>query len=378
MEYRKTKQGDAISTIGVGCSHFHEISPKEMDSLIGFAIEQGINLLDSAMSYLEPFSILGSVLKSRRDKLLYQMHLGLTFPDSQYVRTRKINEVQKAFEEQLRLLGTDYTDIAFIHCVDESEDYEQVFASGIYDYAKKLKQEGKARYIGFASHTIGICHRFLQDADFDFCMLSINPAYDLDPVNNIPFDGLDMTGQDQLAVSKDRFAFYKECEKHNISIQVMKPYGGGILLNAETSPFERAMSVPQCLQYALDRPAVLSCLLGVRGKQELQDAISYYTASKEERDYSFVAGLQHKDMRGACVYCNHCLPCPADIDIGAVQKYLDLTLAGDQLAKEHYLSLSKRASDCIQCGSCEKNCPFHVEVRAKMEQAARVMEAPST
>lgn len=129
-----------------------------------------------------------------------------------------------------------------------------------------------------------------------------------------------------------------------------------------------------CIQYALDRPAVLSCLLGVRSKADLEDAVKYDAVSKEDRDYSFVAGLQHKDMRGTCVYCNHCLPCPANIDIGSVHKYLDLYLVGDHLAKEHYLSLNKRAKDCTQCGSCEKNCPFHVKIRNKMRQAVEHME----
>lgn len=153
----------------------------------------------------------------------------------------------------------------------------------------------------------------------------------------------------------------------------MKACGGGILLDAGTSPFGRAMTIAQCLQYALDRPAVASCLLGVRSTGDLADAVRFYNASKEERDYAFVAALQHKQMKGTCVYCNHCLPCPADINIGSVHKYLDLCQSGDELAKEHYLSLSKNASDCIQCGSCETNCPFGVPVREKMRQAVAAL-----
>ena len=154
----------------------------------------------------------------------------------------------------------------------------------------------------------------------------------------------------------------------------MKPYGGGTLLNAGTSPFGHAMTIHQCIQYALDRPAVLSCLLGVRSKADLEEAVKFYAASKEERDYSFVAEMQHTDMRGICVYCNHCLPCPAGIDIGLVHKYLDLYQIGDHLAKDHYLSLKKGAKDCTACGSCEKNCPFHVDIRSKMRQAVELME----
>lgn len=374
MDYRTMPGGEQVSTIGIGSAHLHEISKKGAIELLDYAEEQGINLFDLAMSYPEPFDYLGEALKGRREKFIIQLHLGMTFPNGQYVRTRNLRKVKEAFEEQLKLLGTDYVDIGFIHCVDEMEDYEEVFRSGVFDYAKQLKKEGKIRYLAFASHTIEVCHRFLETNEIDICMFSVNAAYDLDPVNNIPFDELDMTGQDILSVSQSRLKLYRECEKRGIGIMVMKPYGGGILLDGKTSPFEQAMSIPQCLQYALDRPAVLSCLLGVRSKKDLADAVEYYASSKEERDYSFVAGLQHKDMRGTCVYCNHCLPCPADIDIGAVHKYLDLYQAGDDLAREHYLSLSRRAKDCIECGSCEKNCPFQVDVRARMKLAVELME----
>lgn len=375
MEYRKIPRGnDHVSTIGIGGTHLHELSVKEVHYLVDFALEQGVNLIDTALAYPEPLDMLGAALKGRRDKVFYQMHLGLTFPDGQYVRTRKLGDVKKGFEEQLAKLGTNYTDIGFIHYVDEVQDFDEVISSGVLDYALRLKQDGTIRHLGFASHNVDICHRFINTGKFDMCMFSINAAYDLDPVSNIPFDELDTTGQDQLTGSQARIRFYNECEKLGIGIQVMKPYGGGTLLNKGTSPFKKAMTIHQCLQYALDRPGVISCLLGVRSKEDLEDALVFYSSSKEERDYSFIADMQHQDMRGTCVYCNHCLPCPANIDIGAVHKFLDLFLAGDLLAKEHYLCLSKRAKDCIECGSCEKNCPFQVSVRGKMQKAIEVLE----
>jgi predicted aldo/keto reductase-like oxidoreductase len=205
-------------------------------------------------------------------------------------------------------------------------------------------------------------------------MFSVNAAYDLDPVKNVPFDEVDMTGQDQLDVSKKRASFYRECVKLGVGILVMKPYGGSVLLDSRLSPFGKIMTVPQCLQYALDRPAVISCLLGVRSKTDLDDAIRFYSSAPEARDYSFISDLQHQDMREVCVYCNHCLPCPAEIDIAAVHKYFDLCNAGDALARKHYAALRKKAKDCIECGSCEKNCPFQVNVREKMRQATALLE----
>lgn len=134
-----------------------------------------------------------------------------------------------------------------------------------------------------------------------------------------------------------------------------------------------AMTIPQCIQYALDRPAVVSCLVGAETLSELEATLNYYNSTAEERDYSFIGNLQRKDMTGVCVYCNHCLPCPAGIDIGTVNKYIDLIKTGDKIAADHYRKLSKHAGDCIGCGNCERSCPFGVNVRERIEKAKKLI-----
>ena len=88
----------------------------------------------------------------------------------------------------------------------------------------------------------------------------------------------------------------------------------------------------------------------------------------QERDYSVIATLTSKDTKGTCVYCKHCHPCPAGLDMGLINKYYDLSRLGDVLAKEHYLTLEKTASDCLQCGHCNSRCPFSVDQMARMEE----------
>ena len=93
--------------------------------------------------------------------------------------------------------------------------------------------------------------------------------------------------------------------------------------------------------------------------------ISTPPAAASRIDHVFVTP---KDTKGTCVYCKHCHPCPAGLDIGLINKYYDLSLLGDVLAKEHYLTLEKAASDCLQCGHCNSRCPFSVDQMARMEE----------
>jgi predicted aldo/keto reductase-like oxidoreductase len=196
-------------------------------------------------------------------------------------------------------------------------------------------------------------------------MFSINAAYDLDPVANLPFEEYEGGAQD----ASERQKMYQECERRGIALTVMKAFGGGTLLHDHSSPFGKAMTVNQCLQYALDRPAVVSCFIGVNGVDQLTNALEYYKSDITQRDYSFIHQLEHSKIQGACVYCNHCLPCPKKINIAAVHKYLDLYKAGDDIAKEHYRNLERNASHCIFCGKCEKRCPFGVKIKQKMREA---------
>ncbi|MDM8247809.1 4Fe-4S dicluster domain-containing protein [Lacrimispora saccharolytica] len=53
-----------------------------------------------------------------------------------------------------------------------------------------------------------------------------------------------------------------------------------------------------------------------------------------------------------------------------MNKYYDLAKAGDELAKDHYRKLEKKADDCIRCGHCEKRCPFHVSQISRMDEIA--------
>jgi predicted aldo/keto reductase-like oxidoreductase len=357
VEYRQIPHtGEKISTLAIGASALHESSAKNIERMIAYAADQGVNLIDTVMSNFGPSEAMAAGLKGRRDKMLTQMHIGVHYPNGTYTRTREMKQVRGGFEQQLKGFGTDYSDIGMIHYVDTPEDFQAVIDNGLLDYVQKLKTDGTIRYIGFSSHSVDISRKFLETGLIDIFMFSLNPAYDFVPEN----------GALKLAV--DRKNLYEEAQKRGAAITVMKAYGGGRLLSASESPFGKAMTTAQCIQYALDRPAVVSCIPGVRNMSDINAALSFYNTSREERDYSTIFAASKQDMDGVCIYCDHCQPCPYGIDIAAVNKYYDLAKSGDALAKDHYLKLNRTARDCARCGECEPRCPFHVNIEDRMQE----------
>lgn len=380
MNYRTLgRSGLKVSEVGLGCEHLQGLPYEQVKSVIDAALAGGVNVMDVFMSEPEVRTNIGKALSGRREQVVLQGHIGAAWLNGQYKRTRDLAHCKTFFEEFLTRLQTDYVDIGMIHFVDSEEDYKSVFESDVIEYAKQLKEEGKIKALGMSSHNPSIAERAVRTGLIDVLMFSINPVYDLMP-ENVVID--ELTNMDSYArrewngIHPDREQLYKTCEAMGTGITVMKSLAAGNLLKAETSPFGVALTPVQCIHYVLTRPAVASAMVGCKTAEEMQTALSYETASPEERDYSEILSHTPKySLKGKCMYCNHCLPCPKKIDVAQVNKYLDLTeVEGEATAtvKEHYAALSAHASDCIACGSCEKNCPFSVQIIERMKKAKEV------
>ncbi|MBQ8524348.1 MAG: aldo/keto reductase [Clostridia bacterium] len=363
MEYRKLPRGsenERFSVLGLGMGGIQHTPADEIEAIITKAINNGINFFDlcAGGTVYEPF---GRAIKGRRESVFLQLHFGAVYDENgEYGWCRDFETIKRTFFWELETLGTDYADFGFLHCVDDDEDFDKLCEIGVLDLLCELKASGKVRHIGFSSHTPSVANRIIDTGLADMMMFSLNPAYD--------FEKGDDYG---IGTVNERIELLKRCEREGVGISVMKPFFAGQLLSAEQSPFGIPLTHSQCLRYALDRPGVLTAVPGVQTIEHLDTLLGFLTATDEERDYSVIGTFTADVLTGLCVYCNHCQPCPAGIDIGLVNKYYDLALAGDSLAANHYTKLSKNASSCLHCGHCESRCPFSVKQESRMDEIAR-------
>ena len=359
MEYRThRKTGDRISVLGLGTSYIADTPEKDAVEALLYAHENGINYADLATARARTFSYYGTAFASVRKEMLYQVHFGANYESGEYGWTTDLDTIRRQVDWQLKELKTDYIDYGFIHCLDEASDWREYQENGVLDYLLEMKKAGVVRHIGLSSHTPALASLVLDAGIIDQLMFSINAGYDY------------QHGDYAKGSSSERMALYRRCEAEGVGISVMKPFSGGQLLSAETSPFGQALTQYQCIQYILDKPGVLTVLPGIRNTEDVRKLLGFFDASPEERDYSVLGTFTPRDMTGACVYCNHCQPCPAGLNVGLINKYYDLASAGDAMAAEHYQGLGKKASDCVSCGHCDDRCPFHVAQSERMQQIA--------
>ena len=380
MKYRVLKRCNdlRVSEIALGCEGFMGKSTEEFKAMLDRAMELGINFIDMYTPNPEFRDNMGTAIAGRRDKIVLQGHICAVWENGQYLRTRDVSKVKAAMEDQLQRLGTDYLDIGMIHYVDSESDFEEVFGGEIIEYCKELKAAGTVRAIGLSSHNPIVARRAVETGLIDVLMFSVNAAYDMQPASEDCNDLWDPKNyQDgRIGMDPEREALYELCERENVAIDVMKAFGGGDMLNEQLSPFGVAFNESQCIEYCLTRPAVVSVMAGCRSIAEVEKAVSYLEASREERDYSTVLSRMEKfKFHGNCMYCGHCAPCSVGINVADINKYLNLALAQGEVPEtvaDHYKLLEHHASECIACGSCVHNCPFGVEVIERMKKAVEV------
>lgn len=375
MLYRRLGKTDLmVSEIGFGGEWLERMEPEECRAVFKACEEQGINILDCWMSEPNVRSAIGECIKDSREKWYIQGHIGSTWQNGQYVRTRDIPLVRAAFEDLLSRLGTDYIDLGMIHYVDSEKEWDEIVAGPFMEYVHKLKKMGIIKHIGLSSHNPKVARKAALSGEIEMLLFSLNPAFDLMP----PTENLDDYFAEQYdpslaGMDPERAELYKLCEQLDVGITVMKGYAGGRLFNEQASPFGVAFTPVQCIHYALTRPAVASIMVGYSEPRHVADAAAYETATEKEKDYaSVLAAAPHHAYSRNCMYCNHCKPCPMDIDIAMVNKLYDLAVMQEEVpasVKAHYMALEKNASDCIGCGSCETRCPFGVGIAERMEKA---------
>jgi len=373
MHYRTLgRTGLAVSEIGLGTEYLLKASQETTSAVVRQAVDAGINYFDVLFSEPDYRNHFGAAFHGLRGQVIITGHLPVF--DS-------IEKCRASFEDHLTRLRIDFVDIVFISCCDGEERSRAALGPGGHlELAQSLVGSGLARYIGFSSHTLAAARQAVESGLIDVLMFPINPAFDplpgetgADDLGNL-WDGAYKRRPDEAAdgALPARKQLYHACASSGVALVAMKPFAAGWLFRPDINP---GFTPVNLIHYALTQPGVSCVIPGAADPGQLAEDLAYYSASAAEKDFSAAVAASRWNYRGACMYCSHCQPCTAGIDIAEVNKLLDLAASGAPAeARQAYRQLEVLASACQECGECLQRCPFGVQVIERMKEAARLFE----
>jgi len=364
-----------VSAVGLGTEYLHGPSRETVVSVVRGAVDGGIDYFDILWSFADYLDNLGVGLKGLREKVTLALHLGCAETEGQYRLSHDVKEIAAIFDDMLSRLRIDHADILMVQWVDDEEGYARATGpGGVLELATRLKGEGKGRFIGLSSHVPGTAAKAARSEQFDVIMFPVNPAFEALPDGATFGTEEDGPREGVVEPNPERRRLYELCAAENVGLVAMKPFAGGAFF--QLSEEQRAgLTQVRLLSYALSQVGVSTVVPGAKSVEELEGVLRFPGASEEEKAFGAELAGSAWSMRGRCVYCNHCLPCPVGIDVGGT---LRLAAIAEQAISEglrsEYEALPARASDCVECGECVERCPFGVDVMEAMRRAAQVLE----
>ena len=326
----------------------------------------GFNYFDTARVYLG-----GQSETAIRDCLVKR------YPRESFVLADKLSsplfsreeDIVPLFEKQLASCGVGYFDFYLMHAQTRAS-FEKYRDCRAYETAFGLKRQGRIRHVGISFH---------DTAEVLDMILTAYPAIEFVQIqfNYVDYD-------DPTVRSKD---VYDVCRRHGKPVIVMEPVKGGSLANLPDDAravFDRlsgGSAASYAVRYAAGFDGVMTVLSGMSNKEQMKDNLSYMTDFRpldgnEMKAVDEVRGIVLSKKLIPCTSCRYCTDgCPKHIPVpeffsclNSKRVYRDRTADGvyGKLCTDHGVS----ASDCADCGRCERSCPQHLPIRELLREAA--------
>lgn len=376
MNFRKDKYGNDISILGYGCMRFTQTGGKvDMDKAeqeIMAAYNAGVNYFDTAYIYSGNEVALGKILA--KNQIRENIKIATKLP---HYMIKSVQGLEKTFQEQLSRLQTDYIDYYLMHMLTDVATWDKLKEIGILDWLEEKRKNGTIRQVGFSYH--GNSDMFCQLID----------AYDWD------FTQIQYNYMDEHTQAGRRGLRYAASK--GIPVIIMEPLRGGRLVNKLPEEAVRIMEkyptkytpVQWALRWLWNQPEVTCVLSGMNSLEMVEENVNTASVAEvgeltesDEAMLKEVVAAIHSNMKVGCTGCGYCMPCPKNVDIPGTFAIYNRFYLDKKKAKKEYLmctalrKTSSAASNCVECGKCEKHCPQQIQIRQELKNAKKILETP--
>ncbi len=370
MEYQMVL-GEKLSRLGFGCMRLpvkadQSIDSEELDRMVDFAIEHGVNYFDTAWPYhggRSELEIGRSLKRYPRDSWF----LADKYPGHQIASRYDPADI---FEQQLEKCGVDHFDFYLLHNVYENSlGVYQDPRWNILPYFLEQKKNGRIRHLGFSTHARPDTLAAFLDAagdSMEFCQIQLNYV--------------DWTLQN----AKEK---YEILTQRGIPVWVMEPLRGGKLAQLSDADAEKLHALRPdestaswAFRWLQSLPNVRMVLSGMSSFDQMRDNVATFSGGQAQTEaecallMDIAEGLKNALPCTRCRYC--CEGCPMGLDIPMlIHAYNDIRFASSMTVPMQFDALpeEKKPSACIGCGACAAICPQKIDIPAAMADFARIL-----
>ena len=374
MQYRKDKYGEDLSLLGFGCMRFTQKNGKididKAEKEIMEAYNSGVNYFDTAYVYSGSEVTIGEIFE--RNDIRKKIKIATKLP--QYLVGNNA-ALDKYFSEELKRLRTDYVDYYLMHHLTDVAMWEKLKNVGVIEWIDEKKKSGAIKNIGFSYHgnSDGFL-KILNDYDWDICQIQYNY-----------FDELSQAGVSGL----------KAAAKKGIPVVIMEPLRGGKLVNMLPESAKKVFKesgrdwspAEWSFRWLYDQPEVTVVLSGMNTIEMVKENVRTASEAKAgdftQSDRKVLEQVSEKireQEKVGCTGCRYCMPCPKGVDIpGTFRCYNAMFIESKSEGRFQYaqtVGLTKEpsfATQCIECGKCEKHCPQEIPIREKLKEADKAL-----
>ena len=341
-----------------------------LNAMVDRFLELGGRYFDTCYTYLNGNSELGirKCLTERHPRESYE--LAEKLPG---YNCKSYEDCRRFFEEEQERCGVKDFDVYLLHWLN-GKNYAIAEELDEFRFLRELKEQGLAKRIGFSYH---------DSASLLDKILTAHPEVDLVQLQINYLDWESAGIQSRLC--------YEVCVKHGKKIVVMEPIKGGTLaaLPEEAEQLLRAAQPERsaaawALQFVQSLPQVEVCLSGMNALSQVEENMRDIEALSADETALLAQVRERIESNTAvpCTGCRYCeTHCTQNIPIpDYFRMFNEITRSPGEgwKIKPSYLQLAEsrgRATDCVQCRSCEKHCPQNIKIADRMQQVAKALEA---
>jgi len=341
-----------------------KIKEEEAIEMIRWAIDKGLNYIDTAWPYHDGNSE-GLVGKALKEGYREKVKVATKLPSWD---VEDSDDPDEYLEKQLERLDVDKIDFYLIHSLnrDRWEDLQSL-GIDIFEWMKKKREEGKIDYLGFSFHDdLDTFKEIVDTYDWDFCQIQYNYL-----------DQEFQAGKEGLKYAADK----------GLGVVIMEPLRGGKLAKEPPESIKQIWNeaaegrepVEWALKWLWNQPEVSLVLSGMSELEQVKENVKYASESgvgalsdKELKIVDEVAEKYREISPVECTGCNYCVPCPNDVAIPRNFRMYNQAEIYNEYEKyreiwDENMKGESKATNCVKCGECIEKCPQNLNIMELLE-----------